>query len=160
MQGKLQNPLLAWAPSKHLAMGSYDHMFYYFLRLFIYLFIYRQRGRERKRERNINVWLPLTHLMLGPGPQPRHVPWLGIKLASLWFAACAQSTELHQPGHKIGTLKKRLKMSLRLRLTQLKIFNFFLVVSSPYSWSSSLARRAFTFDLSHHSLKKKNWSYC
>ena len=22
----------------------------------------------------------------GPGPQPRHVPWLGIKLETLWFA--------------------------------------------------------------------------
>ena len=69
MQGKLQNPLLAWAPSKHLAMGSYDHMFYYFLRLFIYLFIYRQRGRERKRERNINVWLPLPWPSLGTWPR-------------------------------------------------------------------------------------------
>ena len=34
----------------------------------------------------------------GPGPQPRHVPWLGIELATLWFAAWAQSTELCQPG--------------------------------------------------------------
>ena len=34
----------------------------------------------------------------GPGLQPRHVPWLGIELATLWFIAHAQSTELHQPG--------------------------------------------------------------
>ena len=34
----------------------------------------------------------------GPGLQPRHVPCLGIKLATLWFAAHAQSTEPHQPG--------------------------------------------------------------
>ena len=34
----------------------------------------------------------------GPGPQPGHVPWLGIELATLWFAAHVQSTELHQPG--------------------------------------------------------------
>ena len=34
----------------------------------------------------------------GPGQQPRHVPWLGIEPATLWFAAHAQSTELHQPG--------------------------------------------------------------
>ena len=33
----------------------------------------------------------------GLGPQPRHVPWLGIEPATLWFTACAQSTELHQP---------------------------------------------------------------
>ena len=34
----------------------------------------------------------------GPGLQPRHVPQLGIEPATLWFAARAQSTELHQPG--------------------------------------------------------------
>ena len=34
----------------------------------------------------------------GPGPQPRYVPWLGIELVTLWFRACAQSIELHQPG--------------------------------------------------------------
>ena len=32
------------------------------------------------------------------GPQPRHVPWLGIELVTFWFAARAESTELHQPG--------------------------------------------------------------
>ena len=41
----------------------------------------------KKRERNINVWLPLTcPPYWGPGPQPRHVPWLGIKSETLWFA--------------------------------------------------------------------------
>ena len=34
----------------------------------------------------------------GLGLQPRHVPWLGIKPATLWSQARAQSTELHQPG--------------------------------------------------------------
>ena len=33
-----------------------------------------------------------------PGLQPRHVPWLGIEPATLWFAAHIQSTELYQPG--------------------------------------------------------------
>ena len=33
-----------------------------------------------------------------PGLQPRHVTRLGIELATLWFAAQTQSTELHQPG--------------------------------------------------------------
>ena len=32
----------------------------------------------------------------GPGPQSRCVPWLGIELATLWFAG--QSTEPQQPG--------------------------------------------------------------
>ena len=34
----------------------------------------------------------------GPGLQPRHVPLLGTEPATLWFAACAQSIKLHQPG--------------------------------------------------------------
>ena len=58
--------------------------FFFFLR-----FYFRQReGREKERKRNINVWLPLTLPLLGtwPGLQPRYVPWLGIKLVTLWFA--------------------------------------------------------------------------
>ena len=52
----------------------------------IYLPIFRQKGRERDWERNVNVWLPLTHPHWEPGPQPRNVPWLGIKPVTLWFA--------------------------------------------------------------------------
>ena len=57
--------------------------------LLMYLFIFRQgEGREKGRERNtnINVWLPLMRPLLGTWPQPRHVPWVGIKPATLWFA--------------------------------------------------------------------------
>ena len=32
---------------------------------------------------------PLHTPYWGPGPQPRHVPWLGIKLATLWFGRLA-----------------------------------------------------------------------
>ena len=35
-----------------------------------------------------------------PGPRPRHVPWLGIELVTLWFSVHAQSTELHQSGQQ------------------------------------------------------------
>ena len=37
-------------------------------------------------------------LYWGPGPKPRHVPRLGIELATLCFTARAQPAELHQPG--------------------------------------------------------------
>ena len=34
-----------------------------------YLFIFREReGREKERKRDINVWLPLTHPLLGTWP--------------------------------------------------------------------------------------------
>ena len=51
-----------------------------------YLLLERREGREKERERNINAWLPFLHpLHWGPGPQPRHVPWLEIEPATLWF---------------------------------------------------------------------------
>ena len=55
--------------------------------LFIY-FLERGERKEKETERNISVWLPLVHPLLGawPGPQPRHVPWLEIEPATLWFA--------------------------------------------------------------------------
>ena len=62
---------------------QYLLFYFYFWRL--YLFISREGKGRRKRERN-SAWLPLAHPLLGPGPQPRHVPWLGIELATLWFA--------------------------------------------------------------------------
>ena len=57
------------------------HFFFSFERFYLFL----ERGEER--ERNINVpvgWL--SHAPnWGPGLQPRHVPWLGIKLVTFWF---------------------------------------------------------------------------
>ena len=46
----------------------------------MYLFLDRGKGKEKEMERNINVWLPLMQPYWGPGPQPRHVPQLGIEL--------------------------------------------------------------------------------
>ena len=53
-----------------------------------FLFIYFQRegkgGRKRGRETSIGC---LSHAPnLGPGRQPIHVPWLGIKPETYWFA--------------------------------------------------------------------------
>ena len=57
-----------------------------FLFLRFYLFIFRQRGgREKEKERNINVWLPLTRPLLGTWSTTQ-ASWLGIQLATLWFA--------------------------------------------------------------------------
>ena len=48
----------------------------YFLNLFL----------ERGRERETSMCGYLTHAPYwGPGPQPRHVPWLGIEPETLWF---------------------------------------------------------------------------
>ena len=55
----------------------------------IYLFQREGKG-ERKRGRESSMWETLVGCVScapnqGPGPQPRHVPWLGIKPATFWF---------------------------------------------------------------------------
>ena len=55
---------------------------------FIYLFILDREGREKERKRILHQCVvascpPPTGTWLGP--QPRHVPWLGIEQATLWF---------------------------------------------------------------------------
>ena len=58
---------------------------------FIYLFFERGERREKNRERNIDMrekhqWVAsCMSLDWGPTPQSRHVPWQGIKLATLCF---------------------------------------------------------------------------
>ena len=59
-------------------------LFFFFFKI---LFIYFKRGGKgrRKRGRETLMCGCLSHaLNWGPGPQPRHVPWLGIKLMTLW----------------------------------------------------------------------------
>ena len=63
----------------------------YFFKGFIYSFLDRGAGREKERERKIGVWenhwsvASCMHLNWGPGPQPKHVPWPGIKLVTFCF---------------------------------------------------------------------------
>ena len=53
-----------------------------------YLFIFRERGREREREGEKHQCVVASRASptWGPGPEPRHVPWPGIKPVTLWFA--------------------------------------------------------------------------
>ena len=57
---------------------------FFFFKDFIYSFLERGEEREKERERNITV---SSAPYWGPGLQPRHAPWPGIELATLWFAA-------------------------------------------------------------------------
>ena len=58
-----------------------------------YLFIFREKERKGERARERETWCTkdiligcLSHTPnWGPGSQPRHVPWLGIELATIWF---------------------------------------------------------------------------
>ena len=69
--------------ASHLALDKIQSSF--FKNLFIYLFLERGEGRERGRETSMCGCLSHT-FHWGPGPQPRHVPWLGIEPVTLWFA--------------------------------------------------------------------------
>ena len=55
----------------------------YFLRF--YLFTFREERKEKEgRETSVCGCLSCTPSW-GPGPQPRHVPWLGTEPTTLWF---------------------------------------------------------------------------
>ena len=60
-----------------------NYQFIGFLKIF-YLFIFREGkgGRKRRRETSMSGCLSSAPYWV-PGPQPRHVPWLGIQLATL-----------------------------------------------------------------------------
>ena len=73
-------------------MGVEKLHFLSFLKTF-YLFIFREGKGGRKKGREISMCVCLSHgPHWGTGPQPRHVPPLGIE------AARAQSTGLRHPG--------------------------------------------------------------
>ena len=52
---------------------------------FIIYFLVGKGGRKRGRETSMCGCLSHAPYR-GPGPQPRHVPWLGIELTTLWLA--------------------------------------------------------------------------
>ena len=86
---------------KQILLGNLKIWEDLFQKYFIYLFLERGEGKEKERKRNINVWLPLTYPLLKTWPATQ-VCALDWKL-NLWpfgLQACAQSTELHQPGQK------------------------------------------------------------
>ena len=58
---------------------KFHHFNLFFLRF--YLFISRERGWEGENHQCCLSCAPHQ----GPGPQPRHVPWLGIKSVTFWF---------------------------------------------------------------------------
>ena len=61
---------------------------FYFIFLRFYLFIFREgkEGRKRGRQTSMCGCLSSTPYW-GPGRQPRHVPWLGIEPATVWFTS-------------------------------------------------------------------------
>ena len=97
--------------------------FFYFLKDFSYLFLERVEGRE-KREKNIDVqgkhWLAASHAPnQRPGPQPRHVPWVGINLRPFGVQYESQPTEPHQPGQYCYCFIAQIVSALAMRVFKL-----------------------------------------
>ena len=73
---------------------------FFFLRF--YLFIFREGGKEGEREGEKYRCVAASHIPHAPywrpGPQPRHVPWPGIKLATCWFTGLHSIHWATQPG--------------------------------------------------------------
>ena len=69
-------------------------------RFYLFIFRDRERGRETSKchgHSRTPYW--------GPGPQPRHVPQLGLEPAIFWFAGWCSTTEPHQPGRFLSEYK-------------------------------------------------------
>ena len=65
----------------------------------LFIFIDRGEGREKEKEKNIYVWLPLLHPLLGKlAWNSGMCPDWELNWWPFGSQACAQSTELHQPG--------------------------------------------------------------
>ena len=66
--------------------SSFQVIYYYcFFKRFIYLFLER-REVAGEREWETSMWGCLSCAPnWGPGPKPRHVPWLGIELVTVWY---------------------------------------------------------------------------
>ena len=65
----------------------YCYFIYLFIYLLTYLFIFRERGREGEREKHECVVASHMAPSGDLAQKPRHVPWLGINLVTLWFTA-------------------------------------------------------------------------
>ena len=66
------------------------------------MFLDREEEREKERERNINVWLSLTHPLLGTWPTTQACALIWeLNLQPFGSQASAQSTEPHQPGLRL-----------------------------------------------------------
>ena len=107
---------------------NYPRCFFFFSFLKI-LCIYFQRegkwGRKKGREASVCGCLSCVPKW-GPGPQPRHVPWLGIELLTLWFPG-RHSIHLGTPARARTVLNMKQKLwTLAFVLALLKTrFDFF-----------------------------------
>ena len=77
-----------------------------FLFFFKILFIFRQSEKEGERERNIDVWLPLTHPLLGTWPTTQACALTGNQTSDPLVCRPALNPLSHTSQGRDGILKK------------------------------------------------------
>ena len=98
---------------------SFSWKNFLFKKYFIYLFLERGEGRERGRETSMCGCL-LCAPYWGPGQQPRHVRWLGIKLSDLLVCRPA----LNPPSHSSQGWKIFFDIFYSMGLLLINVLNF------------------------------------
>ena len=83
-----------------------------------FLFFRERRGREKKGEKHQcargKLIGCLSHAPYwGPGPQPRHVPWLGTRVVTLWFIGWHSIHSATPARTLVIIFKKQYKFGLR-----------------------------------------------
>ena len=75
-------------------------LFIFIFKNILFIYFFREKGREGEREREtLMCACPSRAPNWRPGPQLRHVPWLGIERVTLWFIGpCSIHWATHQPG--------------------------------------------------------------
>ena len=87
--------------SVSIGHGFYLVLFWplFFFKILFFLFLERGEGKKKERERNISVWLPFACPPTGDQAcNPGMYPNWELNWRPFGSQACAQSTELHQPG--------------------------------------------------------------
>ena len=127
-------PFCAHVPSQHYCLLQKSAtlnsgiLSFFFLRF--YLFTFREKERQRERERNNNMRETSVSCLLhttnqGPGPQPRHVPWLGIEPVTFQFTSWHSSHWAIPARASSGILEPLFLPS--------ELFNFTVYTRFPFS---------------------------
>ena len=109
-------------------------------------------GRRRGRETSVYGYLSCAPYW-GHGPQPRHMPWLGIKPVALWFTG-QHSIHWATPARaKVFIFKKYFKKATEVNIG-LKHLSFQTCLAKPLlSWVPPFHLNLLFLDCGHHTVK-------
>ena len=114
-------------------------LFYSFWKI-LFIYFYREGKGRRKRGRETSMCGCLSHAPYwGPGLQPRHVPWLGIELETLWFTG-RHPIHWATPARAIILLTVFLMLYFLYPCDYSVTTNLYFLIPSPFSASPPTSR--------------------